>query len=97
MLGKIVTVDNLTKKGFYLTNVSLMCYKSSESISHLLIHCPYAWEVWSWMPRDFGMIWVYSMDLVHLLFWLRIAAFAIQHRREEDSEVSSGCHLLVVV
>ena len=38
-LGKILTLDNLTKRGFSLVNWCCMCRSNAETVDHLLIHC----------------------------------------------------------
>lgn len=45
-LGKISTLDVFSWKGMYLPNICLLCYVDGESIVHILIHCPFAAEVW---------------------------------------------------
>lgn len=57
----------LNRKGMNLTDVSLMFYEDGESISHVLIHCPFAWDIWNGMMRDFGFSWVTHPNLARLL------------------------------
>lgn len=45
-LGKISTIDVLRNKGFILLNMCSLCKGEEESIVHLLLHCPFSWEVW---------------------------------------------------
>jgi len=40
--GKILTIDNLQKKGITLVNKYFMCKGDSESADHLLLHCKVA-------------------------------------------------------
>lgn len=72
-LGKISTLDVLNRKGMYLPNICLLCYKDRKSVSHFLLHCPYSMEVWNAMLRDFDMTWVFSSDVGSSLFswWTR--------------------------
>lgn len=44
--GKILTIDNLKRRGFTLANKCVMCNCAEESINHLFIHCPFASGVW---------------------------------------------------
>lgn len=41
-IGK--NLDDDGGKGFQLTSVCLFCYKSGESICHLLLRWPFAWR-----------------------------------------------------
>jgi hypothetical protein len=34
-----------------------MCKQSGESVDHLLLHCPLAWELWSMVLGLFGVHW----------------------------------------
>lgn len=67
VLEKISTMDLLWRKGFYLPNVCLLCYQEVESVSHTLIHCPFSWEIWSGVSRDFGVTFIAPLDLAGLL------------------------------
>lgn len=67
VLDKISTMNMLQWKGFCLPNISLLCYREAESSSHLLIHCPFPWEVWCGKARDFGVDFVAPPNLKSLL------------------------------
>lgn len=55
LLGKILTLDVLNRKGMYLPNIFISCYGDGESVAHTLIHCPFVVEVWRAMIQDFGL------------------------------------------
>ena len=38
--GKILTMDQLKKRGFSLASRFPLCGKAEETLEHLLIHCP---------------------------------------------------------
>uniref|UniRef100_A0A2N9IUG7 RRM domain-containing protein n=1 Tax=Fagus sylvatica TaxID=28930 RepID=A0A2N9IUG7_FAGSY len=40
---------------------------SGETVDHLLLHCPFAWEVWSVVFDLFGVFWVMPHSIVELL------------------------------
>lgn len=67
-LGKISIVDRLLRKGMYLPNVCSLCYQDGESIAHVLLHCPFSWEIWCRVIRDFGLLWV-SPQTCQVCFW----------------------------
>ena len=48
-----------------------MCKGCGESINHLLIHCPIAYEMWSMIFFLFGICWVMPQRVVDLL-WVYI-------------------------
>ena len=55
-LGKILTLDRFWNKGVPIMDWCYICKRSGESINHLLIHCPIAFELWS-------MVWNLWCDL----------------------------------
>ena len=54
-LGRILTTENLWYKGVTVVD---MCKKSGESVNHLLLHCPIAYDLWSMVWALFGLQWV---------------------------------------
>lgn len=57
-LNRISTMEALRGKGMQLPSVCLFCYKDAESTSLLLLHCPFAWEVWFRISWDFDLVWI---------------------------------------
>ena len=61
-LGCILTTDNLRRRKVNVLDWCYMCKKRGESISHLLMHCLVASEVWSFFFFFFfsiiGIQWV---------------------------------------
>ena len=45
-----------------------MCKCSGETVDHLLIHCQVARSLWCWILRAFGISWVFSGNVMDLLF-----------------------------
>jgi hypothetical protein len=66
-LGKILTTENLKKRRVTILDWCCMCKSSGESVNHLLVHCPVAWELWSMVLVIFGKNWVMPRDVVDLL------------------------------
>uniref|UniRef100_A0A2N9J9F5 Reverse transcriptase domain-containing protein n=1 Tax=Fagus sylvatica TaxID=28930 RepID=A0A2N9J9F5_FAGSY len=66
-LGKILTTDNLRKRRVIIQDWCCMCKSSGESVNHLLLHCPVAWELWSMVLILFGITWVMPRGVVDLL------------------------------
>ena len=66
-LGKILTMDNLRKRRVMIQDWCCMCKSSGESLNHLLLHCPVAWELWSMVLILFGISWVMPRGVGDLL------------------------------
>ena len=45
-LGRILTLDNLMRKGLPLVNWCCMCRSNGESVYHVLLHCDVAHALW---------------------------------------------------
>ena len=65
---RILTCDNLRKKGFVLVGWYCMCKSDDESVDHLFIHCGAARLLWSLVFRSFGVVWVLPNRVSDLLF-----------------------------
>ena len=54
--------------GRSLANRCCMCYCNAKSIDHLLLFCPVAHSLWTYMLQLFGIDWVMIGSVVDLLF-----------------------------
>uniref|UniRef100_A0A2N9IEM8 Reverse transcriptase zinc-binding domain-containing protein n=1 Tax=Fagus sylvatica TaxID=28930 RepID=A0A2N9IEM8_FAGSY len=66
-LGKILTTDNLRRRGIIVVSWCCMCKVDGESVDHLLLHCPYAKELWDMIFGLFGIQWVMPKRVIDLL------------------------------
>ena len=66
--GKILTCDNLMKRGHVLAAWCCMCKKGWETVDHLLIHCEVASTLWGFVFQRFGIQWVLPAKVLDLLF-----------------------------
>jgi hypothetical protein len=66
-LGKILTLDNLCKRGLIVVNWCCMCKRSGESINHLFLHCEVARTLSSVLFTLFGVKWVMNGKVLDLL------------------------------
>ena len=66
-LGKILTTDNLRKRGCVVMNWCYMCKKNGESVNHLLLHCEVARALWAEIFQRVDLAWVMPMRVVDLL------------------------------
>ena len=46
-LGKILSFENLQKRGIIILDWCCMCKRCGESVDYLLHHCPMAYELWT--------------------------------------------------
>ncbi|KAL4199260.1 hypothetical protein AMTRI_Chr03g50280 [Amborella trichopoda] len=56
--GRPLTINNLQKRGFQFPNRCIMCLNEEETISHLLLHCDFAYSLWSLLIQLFRLSWV---------------------------------------
>ena len=66
--GRILTADNLMRRGFQLAGWCCMCQNDGETISHLLLHCLVAYGFWSFVFQRFGILWVLPGSVSDLFF-----------------------------
>jgi exonuclease III len=66
-LGRILTTDNLRRRRVIVLDYCWLCKSNGESISHLLLHCSYATEIWNFFVNIFGISWVMPFGIVDLL------------------------------
>lgn len=74
-LEKISTMNMLQRKGLVLPSVYLLYYQAAESVSYLLLHCPYSWEIWCGIAREFGTVYIAPSSLSYLLQGWNIPVF----------------------
>ena len=68
--GKILTLDNLKRRGVAFANRCFMCEEEEETIDHLLIHCRSAKMLWDLFLTMVGISWVFPHSVLHtLLAW----------------------------
>jgi hypothetical protein len=64
---KILTCENLRKRGYSITSWCCMCCCNGETVEHLLLHCHVAGALWNWIFKAFGIYWVMSGTVADLL------------------------------
>ena len=69
--GKNLTIDNLWRRKIWVLDWCFMCKKARESVDHLLLHCEYARELWSFILCIVGLHWVMPCKVSELLACLR--------------------------
>ncbi len=66
-LGRILTTDNLRRRQVIVLDWCCLCRKNGESISHLLMHCSVAKEIWNFFFSNFEIPWVMPYGVLDLL------------------------------
>ncbi|XP_011627192.1 uncharacterized protein LOC105421451 [Amborella trichopoda] len=88
---KVLTIDNLIKRGKILPNNWLLCKEDGESGDHFFLQCPFANKIWRWFFEKLGVALVMPLSVVRsfpLLFQrLRLLRGKFQ---EESSFGKSG-------
>ena len=63
---KILNLDNLIKLNIVIVNGWPMCLNDEETGHHLLIHCHYAYKLWTAVINLFDMEWVMPSTVADL-------------------------------
>ena len=56
--SKILTLDDLRRRGMVVVNRCWLCELDGESVDHLLLHCGVASALWNAFFTWFGLCWV---------------------------------------
>lgn len=73
--GRILTLDNLMKRGVTTVNRCLLCKKSVESCNHLLLGCSISHNLWSTVLSLLSLSWVKNESIIsELLAWEGISS-----------------------
>ena len=65
-MERILTIDNLRRRVLVM-DWCCTCKRTSESIAHLLLCCPVASDLWSFIFSIFGVQWVMPSGVMALL------------------------------
>lgn len=45
--NRILTLDNLMKRGHIMPNRCILCKNQAETVDHIFIHCSFSREIWT--------------------------------------------------
>ena len=65
--GKVLTLDQLKKRGRPLANRCYLCEEEEETLNHLLVHCPKARMLWDLILAIVGIGWVFPFSVRQVL------------------------------
>ena len=79
--GKVLTMDQLKKRGWALANRCFLCCEEEESIDHILIHCSRARALWEFLFALFRVFWVLPSSARDTLIEWRGFMLGKKHRK----------------
>ena len=79
--GKVLTMDQLKKRGWAVANRCFLCCEEEESIDHILIHCSKARALWELLFALFGVCWVLPFSARETLIEWRGFMLGKKHRK----------------
>ncbi|GMP84262.1 hypothetical protein CsSME_00037854 [Camellia sinensis var. sinensis] len=47
----------------------IFCNSCDEDVNHVILHCSFAWKIWTEILSWWGIIWVVPQSMSHLLEW----------------------------
>ena len=65
--GKILTLNQINRRGSFLASHCCMCKSTKELVDHLLIHCGEAKGLWHFLFSSFSIWWVLPFSVKDLL------------------------------
>lgn len=76
-LKKVLTLDNLRRRGFLLAERCPLCLKDGESIDHLFFRCSFSSSVWDYFLRVGKLSVMVFSSIPNLFFtWRRAQMFS---------------------
>ena len=63
--NKILTLDNLQKRGINVVNRCSLCKEDYEDRDHLFLNCTYSQKVWSTILNFWSIAWVHRNNIEH--------------------------------
>ena len=79
--GKVLTLDQLKRKGIPLANRCSLCEEKEETIDHLLIHCSRAKMLWDLLLAITDFSWVFPRTVRQLLLAWQSASVGKKRKR----------------
>ena len=87
--GKVLTLDNLKRRGMAFANRCFLCEEDKETIDHLLNHCKNAKMLWDLFLSIVGISWVFPHSVLHTL--LACQGVAVGKKRKKMWTAAPSC------
>jgi len=70
---KIVTWENLTKRGLIGPSRCVLCGENEETMNHLFVECHFAKDIWTLILKELKLnrFWVGGQIIECFQFWIR--------------------------
>ena len=81
---KILTVDQLKRRGWSLPSKCYLCKGKEESAKHILLHYPKAIMLWHLVFAMFGVQWVMPLSIKDALFSWWVPLLGRKEKRPEE-------------
>ena len=79
--AKVLTLDQLKRRGIPLANVCFLCEDDEETIDHLLIHCSRAKMLWDLFLAIVDSSWMFPLTVHQFLLTWQSANVRKKHKR----------------
>ena len=93
--GKVLTLDQLKRRGISLVNRCCLCEENEETIDHLLIHCSRAKILWDILLAITDFNWVFPRSVRQLL--LAWQSVSVGKKKEESLDGGASLYFLDAV
>lgn len=51
------------------SSLCCFCHSCAENVSHVFLHCQFAWSIWSEVVKWWSLVWVVPENITQLLDW----------------------------
>ena len=90
--NQVWTADRLAKRNLPHPEACPLCDQMDETINHLLVGCVFAWQVWTLVLQQLGLLQLAPQPTVtHFLGWWRRSTAAI------PKEARKGLNSLIIL
>jgi len=71
--NKIITRENIVKRGGMGLGTCILCNEAEESVFHLIASCPFTKHVWEDIRKAYNFKFLWNLDLVEQCFkqWIK--------------------------
>ncbi|CAN0825732.1 hypothetical protein LINGRAHAP2_LOCUS482 [Linum grandiflorum] len=65
--GRILTLDNLQRRGLIAPNWCVLCRRNAESVSHIFLSCSFAKRIWRWFSLMLSIFGPFHYQMHHVI------------------------------